>query len=102
FFRLILDNTLGISFILWISIKLGLCVMPEKSNIKQLTGVGMLAGIGFTMSIFIALLSFPGNELLGAEAKFAILCASLVSGLIGSLTLISIAKKTQRKEKPRP
>ncbi|MNY82659.1 pH-dependent sodium/proton antiporter [compost metagenome] len=52
----------------------------------------MLAGIGFTMSIFISLLSFS-DEMHVTEAKFAILCASVIAGLIGFVFLKSIKKK---------
>jgi NhaA family Na+:H+ antiporter len=61
-------------------------------NWQHVFGVGMLAGIGFTMSIFIALLSF-GDPFHITEAKFAILCASVMSGLIGFVYLKSIKSK---------
>ena len=67
--------------------------MPQGAAWKHVFGVGMIAGIGFTMSIFIALLSFTGQELLMAEAKFSVLVASLLSGICGSLLLSAIAKK---------
>jgi NhaA family Na+:H+ antiporter len=51
----------------------------------------MLAGIGFTMSIFISLLSFS-NEMDITEAKFAVLCASVISGLVGFIFLKSMKK----------
>ena len=55
-------------------------------------GVGLLAGIGFTMSIFITLLSYKEINLQD-QAKFAILVASILAGLSGYLFLKSIAKK---------
>lgn len=57
-------------------------------------GTGLLAGIGFTMSIFIALLSFKGHSEIQDEAKFAILIASLISGISGYLILKNFRKKT--------
>lgn len=89
---LLVGKPLGITLISWIGVKTGLCAMPDKSNWLQVIGVGMLAGIGFTMSIFISLLSFAGQELLMAEAKFSILIASLLSGILGALVLSSAAK----------
>lgn len=90
---LFLGKPIGIFLLSWLSIKTGLCSMPQGAGWKHIFGVGMLAGIGFTMSIFIALLSFTGQELLMAEAKFSVLIASLLSGLCGSLLLSAIAKR---------
>jgi NhaA family Na+:H+ antiporter len=74
-------------------VKFGLSKMPEKSTWAHLLGVGMIAGIGFTMSIFISLLSFPDSEILQAEAKFSILIGSLLSALLGSLLLVVTSRK---------
>lgn len=91
---LFLGKPLGIFLLSWLSVKAGLCSMPQGAAWKHVFGVGMIAGIGFTMSIFIALLSFTGQELLMAEAKFSVLVASLLSGICGSLLLSAIAKKS--------
>jgi len=93
---LFVGKPLGIFSISWLSIKLGLCAKPQKAQWKHLWGVGMLAGIGFTMSIFIAVLSFSGSPLLLAEAKFSILTASLLSAAGGAVTLILIARKSKK------
>ena len=55
-------------------------------------GVGLLAGIGFTMSIFIALLSFKGEIEIQDEAKFAILIASFLAAVLGFI-ILSISSK---------
>ncbi|QNL52167.1 Na+/H+ antiporter NhaA [Olivibacter sp. SDN3] len=94
---LFIGKPLGIFLLSWISVKAGVCAMPSHANWKHLLGVGMLAGIGFTMSIFIALLSFSGEELMMAEAKFSVLVASVISGIVGSLFLSIINKKTDNK-----
>ena len=57
-------------------------------------GVGMLAGIGFTMSIFISLLSYKGLQEIQDEAKFAILVASVIAGVAGFLLLKSTISET--------
>lgn len=90
---LFLGKPIGIFLLSWLSVKLGICTMPNKAAWIHLLGVGMLAGIGFTMSIFIAVLSFTGHELIMAEAKFSVLIASLLSGICGSLLLTAVAKR---------
>lgn len=90
---LVLGKPIGISLVTWLTVKSGLGVMPDKARWSQLIGVGMLAGIGFTMSIFIAILSFSGLEHVLAEAKLSILVASALSGILGSTFLIIPSKK---------
>nr|WP_121271520.1 Na+/H+ antiporter NhaA [Pedobacter schmidteae] len=87
-------KTLGVTLFSWVAVKLKLGSLPSRSGWKHIIGLGMLAGIGFTMSIFISLLSFS-DELHVTEAKFAILCASVISGLVGFVFLKSIRKKKQ-------
>ncbi|RZK13556.1 MAG: Na(+)/H(+) antiporter NhaA, partial [Pedobacter sp.] len=73
------------------AVKLKLADLPTGAGWKHVLGLGMLAGIGFTMSIFIALLSF--SDLLHvSEAKFAILTASVLSGIVGFVFLKSVRK----------
>lgn len=93
---LCLGKPLGIFLLSWLSIKTGICRLPAGADWGHIVGVGMLAGIGFTMSIFIALLSFAGNDFLLAEAKLAVLLASLLSGISGVLFLSLKSKKTSR------
>ncbi|WP_262249899.1 Na+/H+ antiporter NhaA [Parapedobacter soli] len=90
---LLIGKPVGITLISWIAVKLRMCTLPDKAAWIHIVGVGLLAGIGFTMSIFIALLSFTGQELLMAEAKFSVLVASLLSGLLGAFTLSMVSRK---------
>ncbi|WP_316749893.1 Na+/H+ antiporter NhaA [Pedobacter gandavensis] len=85
-------KTIGVTLFSWIAVKLKLGTLPSRSGWKHIIGLGMLAGIGFTMSIFISLLSFS-DEMHVTEAKFAILCASVIAGLAGFIYLKSINKK---------
>ena len=70
----------------WIAVRLGLSALPQGVQWSHMIGVGFLAGIGFTMSLFIASLGFGESELLEA-AKLGILGASLLAGSIGFLLL---------------
>lgn len=91
---LFFGKTFGIFITSWICVKLRIANLPEKASWNQMVGVGMLGGIGFTMSIFISMLSFK-DPLFIEEAKFAILIGSLSSGFIGYLWLSTISKKYQ-------
>ncbi len=84
---LVLGKLTGINLFSLIAIKLKLSSLPQNSSWKQMLGVGLLAGIGFTMSIFIALLSFKNEINIQNEAKFAILIASLLAAVSGYLIL---------------
>lgn len=96
---LFLGKPLGITLFSWLSVKIGLCKMPSHAQWSHIAGVGILGGIGFTMSIFIAILSFPSNQLLMSEAKISILVGSIISGLVGYIILSMLAsKKTNLKE----
>jgi len=84
---LVLGKQVGVTLFAWLAVRLGLADLPEDVRWTQLYGVAWLAGIGFTMSLFIAGLAFgEGNELLSG-AKLAILVASVASGLGGWLVL---------------
>ena len=63
--------------------------LPGMLNWKHITGAGLLAGIGFTMSIFITLLAFDDNELV-INSKIAILCASLIAAIAGLILIKNI------------
>lgn len=81
---LFIGKQLGIFGFSFVAIKLGLASKPEGINFTKMYGAGILAGIGFTMSLFIANLAFSSEELLNI-AKIGVLFASLISGVIGYL-----------------
>jgi NhaA family Na+:H+ antiporter len=83
---LVLGKQLGIFVFSWAVIRTGLVSLPAKVNWVQVYAAGWLAGIGFTMSIFIATLAFESGELLQA-AKAGILFASVVAGMVGWIIL---------------
>lgn len=91
---LILGKFIGIYSFTWLSVKTKLTPMPKGMTWKNLAGVAMLGGIGFTVSLFIANLSFGATapELLN-EAKFGVLAGSIVSGILGYILLRLFLKK---------
>lgn len=97
---LVLGKFIGIFTFSWLTIKLGLAPMPEGGNWARLASVSMLGGIGFTVSLFIANLSFgtgdPVMSLLLNDAKLGILVASMLAGLLGwSLLHFTLPKDPQ-------
>jgi NhaA family Na+:H+ antiporter len=86
FAGLIIGKPLGIVLFSFVAVSAGICALPRGMQWKQVLGIGFLAGIGFTMSIFITLLAFDQAELI-TESKISILLASLVSGAIGFVWL---------------
>jgi NhaA family Na+:H+ antiporter len=97
---LVVGKPLGIWLFSFLGVSLGICTLPKDLNWKKIIGAGMLGGIGFTMSIFITLLSFKdsGEEVI-TYSKIAILIASFVSGLMGFFWLKYTLRKQSKKEK---
>ncbi len=89
---LVLGKPIGIVSMSWLAVKLKIARLPDNVSWKHLTGLGMLGGIGFTMSVFIALLSLD-RAYLQQEAKFAILVASVFSGMAGFMYLKYLSKQ---------
>ncbi|MFK8282698.1 Na+/H+ antiporter NhaA [Capnocytophaga cynodegmi] len=83
---LVLGKPLGIFLLTYLAVTFGFCKLPSELNWKSIFGVGLLGGIGFTMSIFITLLAFD-NELIINNAKLIILISSLLAGSLGFVTL---------------
>lgn len=90
-FGLVLGKPIGIFGASWLAIRLGITSLPQGVSMTQLLGVGMLGGIGFTMSLFIASLGFGEGSPLLEGAKLAILFASLVAG-VGGFIFLSVVK----------
>jgi NhaA family Na+:H+ antiporter len=89
---LILGKVLGISLFSQLIVKLRLAELPEGVTWKQIYGAGLLAGIGFTMSIFISGLAFPSEEL-QQIAKVGIFGASFISAIAGLIVLNLVSRK---------
>ena len=92
---LLIGKPLGIAGFTWAAVKLGWAELPEDLNMSHVLGVGLLGGIGFTMSIFIADLGFinyPEDLLM---AKTGILFASAIAGLGGFFWLMFLSRGQQ-------
>ncbi len=83
---LVLGKPIGIIMFFFLAIKLGLGEQAEEMTTGRVIGAGMLAGIGFTMSIFISNLAFADESLI-AEAKLGVLVASVIAGVLGFVIL---------------
>lgn len=79
---LVLGKPLGVVGMSWLMVRLGWCRLPPGVSWGGILLIGLLAGVGFTMSIFIAMLAFESGVLLGA-AKLGVLAGSLVAALLG-------------------
>ena len=90
---LVLGKFIGITLFVWLALKLGISQLPQQLNMKHIIGVSLLAGIGFTMSIFIAELGFAHNPEDLLMAKTGILIASLLAGILGFLWLYVCCQK---------
>ena len=79
---LVLGKPLGVVAFSWIAVRIGMAALPAGVGWAQVLVVGVVAGIGFTMALFIATLAFPAGTQLEA-AKLGILCASAAAGVLG-------------------
>ncbi|WP_427968497.1 Na+/H+ antiporter NhaA [Altererythrobacter sp.] len=84
---LFLGKQIGIFLTILLADKTGFAPRPENASWPEIWGVSILCGIGFTMSLFIGGLAFPGNELLIEEGKIGILSGSLISAVAGYIVL---------------
>ncbi len=90
---LFIGKQAGIFGAIFAAERTGFALRPAGSSWPQVWGMAVLCGIGFTMSLFIAALAFPGQPLLVDEAKLGILAGSLVSALLGYVILRSASAK---------
>jgi Na+:H+ antiporter, NhaA family len=101
---LALGKPLGVITVCLLAIWSRLAVLPDGLNIRHLVVLGTVAGIGFTMSLFIAQLAFVDASLLGA-AKLGVLCASamaMIAGLIIGRTSLPLLESEQDRKLDEP
>ena len=89
---LVLGKFVGITGVSWLLLKLGVAVLPKDTRFTQIAGVSLLAGIGFTMSIFVAELGFAGQAEYLLMAKTGILIASVLTGVAGFIWLYVVSE----------
>ncbi|MCW9012606.1 MAG: Na+/H+ antiporter NhaA [Gammaproteobacteria bacterium] len=89
---LLLGKFIGIAGVSWLLLKLGVAVLPKDTRFTQIAGVSLLAGIGFTMSIFVAELGFAHQPEYLLMAKTGILATSMLAGIAGLVWLFLVSK----------
>ncbi|CAA9454481.1 MAG: Na+/H+ antiporter NhaA type [uncultured Rubrobacteraceae bacterium] len=99
---LLLGKQVGVTLFAWLAVKSGISEMPQGVTWLHIYGAGWLAGIGFTMSLFISDLAFAEGPLLDV-AKLGILTASIIAGIMGwSIIRITSAPRTGGEEEEHP
>jgi len=78
----VIGKQLGITGMTWLAVKLKWAKLPKGVAFKHIIGVAFLAGIGFTMSLFIGMLAFEGPGY-AADVRYGVLAASLIAGTFG-------------------
>jgi NhaA family Na+:H+ antiporter len=94
---LVVGKALGITAGTWLAVRTGLGRYPEGARTVHLLGVGILGGIGFTVSLFVAGLAFPGGPHLD-EAKAGILVASALAAALGTAVLALAGRRRDEPE----
>ena len=90
---LVVGKAVGISSMTWLALRTGFGRLPDDTDIRHILGLSLLAGIGFTMSIFIAQLSFGEHPSLLTEAKLGIFLASIMAALCGLAVLAWVGQR---------
>jgi len=94
FLGLVVGKPLGILLFCWLAVKIGLGSLSDGLSWNHLIGAGFLAGIGFTMSIFVSILAFEDHELV-QMSQVTVLLGSLVSAILGAIWFISAVPTSQ-------
>ncbi|WEK06851.1 MAG: Na+/H+ antiporter NhaA [Candidatus Devosia phytovorans] len=97
---LLVGKQLGVFAASVLVIRAGWAELPMYASWRQLYGVSILCGIGFTMSLFIGLLAFPGAQMLQDEVKLGVLAGSVTAAILGAMLLRMSPSRATRSETP--
>ena len=92
---LTIGKPIGIVTCSWLAARMGLASKLEGINYLQIVGIGLFAGIGFTMSLFISSLAFE-TQLITETAKAGILLGSLIAAFLGTVVILLARKKAPK------
>lgn len=93
---LLLGKQAGILAAAWIAVRLGIARLPEGAGWMHIYGAGLMAGIGFTMSLFFAAVVFANQPALSLSAKVGVLGGSLASAILGTVFLVLASRRARR------
>jgi NhaA family Na+:H+ antiporter len=99
---LFLGKQIGIFSLTWAAVRLGVAQLPSGATPAKVLGVATVAGVGFTVALFIAGLAYPADPALLDQAKVGILAGSLVSGVVGAAILRFTARVAPARASSRP
>jgi NhaA family Na+:H+ antiporter len=94
---LVLGKPLGITLASWLAVRTGLGTLPSGATWRSVVGVASIAGIGFTVSLFVTELAFDDHGIVD-DAKLGVLAASLLSAAVGSLLVVARARSRPSSE----
>ncbi len=94
---LFFGKQIGVFLTTWIAVRLGWADRPEHASFAQVYGVALISGVGFTMSLFIGLLAFPGSAELQDAVKIGVLSGSVLSAVLGVIVLLSCRQPATHK-----
>lgn len=89
---LFVGKQLGVFAASWGAVRMGLADRPGGASWAQIYGVSLLCGVGFTMSLFIGLLAFPGDPALQDQVKIGVIAGSVLSAVAGAAVLIAAGR----------
>jgi NhaA family Na+:H+ antiporter len=100
FAGLVLGKVLGVFSFSWLAVRAGIVTLPQNTDWKSFASVCMICGIGFTVSMFIADLSYMGigenSAMLLSQAKLGVMAGSMISAVIGVISLHMTLPQTRR------
>jgi Na+:H+ antiporter, NhaA family len=98
FFGLVVGKTVGVGATSWLVVRLGIARVPAGVGPLTMTGLAMVTGIGFTVSLFITALAFEAGDDLADDAKVGVLAGSLVAAILAALLLVTDSRRRARRQ----